>query len=106
MFMICNIVIALVSHIWEESCVRVGCVSEPLQVSSKGRSAAPSFGGSEEFEVEASKENFRASRDRWGTNVFFPKLFENRMVIDSHQIARELDKSNIEMKFVDIVCCC
>ena len=34
------------------------------------------------------------------------KFFENRMVIDSHQIVRELDKSNIELKFVDIVCCC
>ncbi|CAJ1410925.1 unnamed protein product [Effrenium voratum] len=32
--------------------------------SSRGRSTAPSFGGSEEFEVEAEREPFKASRDR------------------------------------------
>lgn len=46
------------------------------EVSSKGRSAAPSFGGSEEFEVEASKENLRASRDRVPTPHVSAELIE------------------------------
>ena len=40
--------------------------------------------------------------------LVIPKLFENRMVRvrDNHQIVKQLDKSNIEVTFVDIVCCC